>query len=392
MTARSLAVAIAAVLSAPSVAHADLTIYSSLPITGVLRDQTRPMANGARLALAQAGGKAGGQAVRYVSLDSSGISNAAKTKVNARRAAREATTIGYIGEFSSLMSKFSIPILNTSSIAQVSPTNTYNGLTRDIPGSASGEPGMYYPLGVRTYARLQPHDGVQAAALVAWMRAERRKRVVIVHDGSTYGSGLARNVAGAAAKAGIAVIATLSTSRRSRVKNVITSMRRLSADALAYGGTTDNGAGRLFRATKSTWRIYAGDGVAETRLTRDLGRARTRFRCTFSGLPLREQAGGRAFITSYRRRFGGGEPDPNAIYGYEAMRLLLESIDRAAAAGPVTRQSVAQALLTTPERDSPLGRYGIDQFGDTTSKLYGGYIADRRGALRFSRVLDASGL
>jgi branched-chain amino acid transport system substrate-binding protein len=52
-------------------------------------------------------------------------------------------------------SEVSIPILNNAGIPQVSPANTYVGLTTDEPGvSAPGEPEKYYPTGNRTYLRI----------------------------------------------------------------------------------------------------------------------------------------------------------------------------------------------------------------------------------------------
>ena len=48
-----------------------LTIYSSLPLQGASRPQTTAMVNGIKLALEQAGNKAGDFDVKYESLDDS---------------------------------------------------------------------------------------------------------------------------------------------------------------------------------------------------------------------------------------------------------------------------------------------------------------------------------
>jgi branched-chain amino acid transport system substrate-binding protein len=50
------------------------------------------------------------------------------------------TSIAYIGEFDSGASAISIPILNETQIAQISPSDTAIGLTRDGPGADLGEP------------------------------------------------------------------------------------------------------------------------------------------------------------------------------------------------------------------------------------------------------------
>ena len=119
-------------------------IYSSLPLQAANIAQTVPTVNGMKLALAQAGGKAGQWTVNYQSLDdataATGKWDPGQCAANARKAASDSKTIIYLGEFNSGCSEVSIPILNTAGIPQVSPANTYIGLTRSLPGSAPGEP------------------------------------------------------------------------------------------------------------------------------------------------------------------------------------------------------------------------------------------------------------
>jgi len=64
---------------------------------------------------------------------------------NARRAAADSSAIGYIGEFNSGASAISMPILSEAGIPQISPSNTYVGLTRSGSGAAPGEPDKYDP-------------------------------------------------------------------------------------------------------------------------------------------------------------------------------------------------------------------------------------------------------
>lgn len=127
-------------------------IYSSLPLQGASSAQTGPLVNGIKLALKQAGGKAGDFTVNYQSLDDStaaaGEWDPTQTAANARKAATDPKTVYYIGEFNSGASEVSIPILNQAGIPQVSPANTYVGLTASIKGAtAPGEPQKYYPTG-----------------------------------------------------------------------------------------------------------------------------------------------------------------------------------------------------------------------------------------------------
>jgi len=96
--------------------------------------------NGIKLALDQAHNQAGDFTVKYTSLDDAtaqaGEWDPGQTAADARKAAADPNTVYYIGEFNSGASEVSIPILNNAGIPQVSPANTYVGLTTDEPGSA----------------------------------------------------------------------------------------------------------------------------------------------------------------------------------------------------------------------------------------------------------------
>ncbi len=130
-------------------------IYSSLPMQGASSAQTIPLVNGIKLALSQANNKAGSFTINYQVLDDSTASagkwDPTQTAADARKAAEDPKAVFYIGEFNSGASEVSIPILNQAGIPQVSPANTYVGLTTNEPGSAPGEPQKYYPTGKRTY-------------------------------------------------------------------------------------------------------------------------------------------------------------------------------------------------------------------------------------------------
>ena len=60
-----------------------------------------------------------------------------------------------------------------------------------------------------------------------------------------------------------------------------------------------------------------------------------------------------------------------AAYGYEAMAVVLDSIERAD--DPLDRASVRDAFFATCDRDSILGTYSIDDVGDTTLPAVGAY-------------------
>ena len=78
-------------------------------------------------------------------------------------------------------------------------------------------------------------------------------------------------------------------------------------------------------------------------------------------------------------------PDPYAIYGYEAMLLALDAIERS---GDGSKEKIKEALFATKDRSSVLGTYSIDENGDTTLTDYGAYSV-KDGELTFDQTIKA---
>jgi hypothetical protein len=170
--------------------HGTRTIYSSLPLQGVQREQTLDLVRGIKLALKEAGNKAGPFTIKYVSMDDSsteaGTWTAKKVAANARAAAQDKSTAAYIGQFNSGASAISIPILSDAHVPQISPSNTTVGLTSNEPGAEPGTPQKHYPSGFRNYVRLVPRDTVQGAALATMMQKDGCQRVAMANDRALY--------------------------------------------------------------------------------------------------------------------------------------------------------------------------------------------------------------
>jgi len=396
--AGALALVAATLLGSAAPGHAqELTIYSSLPLVGEIGTQARDVVLGERLALEQAGGRAGPFSIRYVSLnDGSRRLGAWQPELvarNARGATLDDTTIAYLGEFNSGASTFSIPMLNEAGILQVSPSNTYVGLTRSR-GAFRGEPDKYYPAGTRTYGRVVPADHLQAAALARYVQVEGVKRVFLVDDNEVYGRGIADLVRPRLRARGIRLVGRRHLAPRGRnLTRIAGAVGRSSADAMLFGGITQNRAARLWQAVHRrdhALKLFGPDGVADSGFTRRLsaGAARRTYITDPTLDPAAYPASAQAFYSAFRARFGRA-PEPYAIYGYETMSVVLDAIRRAGPHGN-ERDAVVGAYFRTRDRDSVLGRYSVDENGDTTLSTYGGLRVTRRGQLVYARTLDSS--
>jgi branched-chain amino acid transport system substrate-binding protein len=392
LTATALAVA----LCLPAAAAAeDLTIYSSLPLVGGQGAQTEDVVRAEQLALEQSGGRAGAFSIRFVSLDDAtrrtGEWTPLQTVHNARLAATDPTTIAYLGEFNSGATAVSLPVLNEAGILQVSPSNSYVGLTRS-EAAEPGEPEKYYPTNVRSFGRLAPPDHLQAAAIAALLQAEHVRRVFIVDDLEVYGHGLAGMVGRRLAARGVKRVGREAL-RAHNATRIARAIRRSHADAMFFGGITRNGASRLWNAVhrrNPRIALFGPEGVTDPAFRRRLSRgAAKRTLLTNPVLdPAAYPPAAQVFSAAFRARFGK-TPAPYALQGYEAMSVTLDAIRRAGAQGN-DRAAVIAAFRATRDRDSVLGRYSIDENGDTTLSTYGVLRIDRRGRLVYDRTIDSA--
>jgi branched-chain amino acid transport system substrate-binding protein len=376
-----------------------LTVYSSLPLQGASRPQTTALVNGVKLALDQAGGKAGDFTVKYESLDDStaqaGSWTPEATQSNARKAAQDSSTAVYIGEFNSGASAVSIPILNEAGIPQISPANTAVGLTSDEPGANPGEPEKYYPSQTRTYTRIVPKDTIQGAALATLMKQDGCTKVFMTNDKEVYGAGLAKNIQLAADAQGLDIVANEAIDKNApNYRSLASKAKGDGADCFIYSGITANNAVQLYKdfsAAIPDAKLYGPDGVAESGfadpkeggIPADVA---SKVKVTVATLsPDEYPPEGQEFFKQFSQKYGEANPDPYAIYGYEAMRLALDAIQRS---GTGNKEDIVKALFDTKDRQSVLGTYSIDENGDTTLTDYGVYSIDG-GELKFDETIKA---
>ena len=341
--------------------------------------------------------------VKYASLDDStaqaGNWDPGQTSSNARKAAQDEKTIGYIGEFNSGASAISIPILNEAGIAQISPANTYVGLTTDAGKVEPGEPEKYYPSGQRTYARIVPIDTIQAAALVAVMKEDGCTKIAMANDKEVYGAGIAKNIDTAAKGAGLEITGNDAIDKNaSNYRSLADKIKGQGADCFVYGGVTANNGVQLYKdigAALPEAKLYGPDGVAEGAffnpkeggVPEEIGKRTTLTVATLD--PKEYPAEGQKFFEQFSKKYGEKNPDPYAIYGYEAMSLVLDAIKRAGDKGN-EKAAVVEALLSTKGRKSVLGTYDIDENGDTSLTDYGAYTI-KGGKLTFDKKIEAQG-
>jgi branched-chain amino acid transport system substrate-binding protein len=338
--ASALALALAAVAGGcggggEDTGDATLSVYVSLSESEA---DGRDATDGAILALADAGGEAAGIAVEAEVLEDAPGWGPVEAAANARVATQDSSAIAYLGDFESGATRASLPVTNGARLLQVSPASAAMDLVEARPGA--DEVPVAQPSGARTFGRVIPGDEAQAAAGAEWIVAiDRPARTE--SDGSAYGDTM---VAGF--EAGF---------------NEFPFPEAGTRGILYFGGLPSAKlpeGGRPLMVTDAQL-VPLDDALPAGTLATAAALA-----------PAQLPAEGQEFVERFEAEYGRA-PGPYAAYGYEAMAVILDSIERAAQ--PTDRQAVIDAFLATSERESVLGTYSIDELGETTLNRMTGY-------------------
>jgi len=225
------------------------------------------------------------------------------------------------------------------------------------------------------------------------MKEEGCRETYVLNDKEVYGKGLADQVARIAKEQGLQVAANEGIdTKAANFRSLAQKIRSSGADCMFFGGITQNKGVQLFNdvnAVNPDLKLFGPDGVAESVFTEKIREAVARQAYVTAPTldPKLYPPAAQDFYRTYREKFGK-DPEPYAIYGYEAMKVALLAIQNAGDKGN-DRQAVIDAFFNIKDRESVLGKYSIDENGDTTLTDYGAYRI-RDGKLVFDKVIKAA--
>jgi branched-chain amino acid transport system substrate-binding protein len=327
------------------------------------------------MAIDEYGGEIAGMKIDYQDWDDADASSQSWTPeletANAQRAINDPDVMAYIGPYNSGAAKVSMPLLNEAGLLQVSPAVTHTGLTKKEPGGDPNEPGIYRPTGKITFCRVCPADDVQGPLAADFARDElKAKTIFILDDKELYGQGVARLFRRRAEELGLTILGQESINVRNvEFVSLMTAVKARNPDVVYFGGTTQSKGGQIAKDMRNaglTCPLIVPDGCYELAFIKSAGEENLK-NCyvTMGGLDASLLKGpGADFVRRYKEKFPGNKIEAYAVYGYEAAKVVLESIK---AVGKKDRAAIVAACVGTKDFDKgALGKWSFDANGDIT--------------------------
>lgn len=259
--------------------------------------------------------------------------------------------VGIIGHFNSSCSIPASVEYHRAGIPMITPASTNPQLTER---------------GLDNVFRVCGRDDQQGAVAADFVINKLRlKRIVILHDKTTYGQGLADEFKKSLGnKAEVLYYAGIIQGDKD-FKAVLTRVKEKNPELIYFGGIYPE-AGLLVKQAKELGLkapFMSGDGVIDPKFIEIAGPAADGTYLTFSPDPTRIPTA-KAFLDSYHKRYG--EHGPYSIYAYDAANIMLTAIKEA---GSAEGKKIIEKLHSL-EFKGALGTIKFDKKGDVTVAPY----------------------
>ena len=323
------------------------------------------------------GYKAGKYTVSFKKYDNAtaaaGSWDAAKCAANAQAHVANKNEVAVMGTYNSGCAKIIVPVLNQDPkgpMLMVSDANTNPGLTK---AWNPGEPDVYYPNGVRNYARVCTTDDNQGSAAAQFAKSIGISKVYVLNDTQTYGQGVAQAFTTEAKKIGLTVLSSGPAgegwdAKQSDYTALFTKIKALNPDMVYVGGIFDNNGGQLVKdkvavlGDNTKVKFMGPDGFTGYPDLNKMPEAQGMY-LSFAGLSTDlllandPKGAGATFVKSYKKAYGKDPVGSYPIYGVAAVQVILAAI----AKSDGTRKGVNNAVfsgagITIPAKQSVLGK------------------------------------
>jgi YVTN family beta-propeller protein len=359
----------------------DVLIASDYPLQGPDSAGPRAMTDAIRLVLTQHGFRAGRYAIGYQSCDDSTAQSDTvelrKCAANGNAYARAQRLVAVIGPYNSECATVEMPILNRAPggpLAEISPSNSYPGLTRPVSlpakwGGSRNEPNTFYPTGVRHYVRLAANDDFEGIADAILAKRLGLSSAYLLDDGQgLQGVLITNSFRRTAPRLEIRIAGAERFDPAAKSYDALAEkIARSGAQGVVIGGDYSQGGDRLLKALRARLgprtTIMTGEigFTPVSEVLKRAGRAALGLYVSTVNIP-----GAARDLSPAARRFlrdlGTTEPLPWVLEAGQAAELVLQAIARSDG----TRASVLKELRAAEVKDGLLGTFRFNRNGDIT--------------------------
>jgi branched-chain amino acid transport system substrate-binding protein len=333
----------------------EIAIGAAGPLSGQEAGQGENMRRGAEMAVTDLNARGGvlGQRVRLIVVDDACDAEQAVAVANQLVSQRVAMVSGH------LCSSCSIPaskVYTKAGIIMISPGSTNPRLTDE------GGPNVFRVIG------RDDQQGLVAGNYLAdrW----GTKKIAVLHDGQTYGKGLAEETRKRLSKRGVPVAMYDEYKPGLKDYSALVSKMRDGGIAVAYvGGYVTEAALILRQARDQAYdlALVSGDALSSDEFWLITGPAGEDAVFTFGPDPRRNPE---AAPVVARFRAAKYEPDGYTLYAYGGIQAWAQGVARAGSLDP---QKVI-AALRGHQFETVLGKIGFDKKGDVISPAWLWYV------------------
>lgn len=277
----------------------------------------------------------------------------------ARRLVNDPDILAIVGHFNSGVTIPTSEVYKDVNLAMVSPGSTNPRVTER---------------GLNTVNRVCGRDDVQGPVGAEFAVNDlKAKRILVVHDKTAYGQGIAQAFRDKAEQLGAKVVGLLGTEEKTNFQSLILQMRVLKPDLVYFGGIYDQ-AGVLLKQMRERGiaATFLGPDGLESSAFIDIAQnaAAGAYYTTVAG-PAEKYPAAKTFVEKFNERFGRA-PEAYALYSYDAAQVVLAAIESSIAANGgkrPTRAQVSEAVRAV-KLDGITGPIAFNENGDRTQADY----------------------
>ena len=199
--------------------------------------------------------------------------------------------------------------------------------------------------GYRYIFRGIPDDEMIGRSVSDKMHAEELSRIAIVYTNDDYGRGLANAFEQRTYELGSLVVDRIAGITTQDIPDLIKVWKALKVEAIFIAAVMPE-AGEIIRQVRArgvNLPIYSGTGLDRTTSADALGdyRKNVKHATLLDSTTIQHENEG--FITAFKEKYEGADPDSWSILGYEAVSLLAQAMNQTASTFPLPEET-AEAL------------------------------------------------